>query len=111
MSDTDTIAVIEKNKTTDVRVTLGSWRGQPNFHIRQYETWAGEAMGRKRTERGFTLPIAKLPEMRRAINEAEARAIERGLLPDVEPHDVESVCRRGPNPSMTDGVGKREATA
>jgi len=74
-----TIAIIQKNESSDVRVTLGSWRGQPKFHIREFEVWAGQAAGKKGTQNNISLPVAKLPEMRRAICEAEAQAIEQGL--------------------------------
>jgi len=83
---TETIAVVEKSARSDVRISLGAWRGQPNFQIREFEFWAGIAAGRKGTQNKITLPVSRLPEMRRAICKAEAQAIERGLLPGAKAH-------------------------
>ena len=72
------IAIIEKSANTQVRVTLGQWRGRTKVHLREYHP--GAIAGEWWPGKGACLDIAKLPQLVKALNDAEVEARERGLL-------------------------------
>ncbi len=83
------ISIIEKGRTSDVRVSLSEYNGRTYLDIRTHVVV--DATGdRVPTRKGITLAINKIPELREAIEAAEAEARELGLLTD-EPKPVEDV--------------------
>ena len=69
----ETIAVIEKNRSQDVRVRLTEWQGRDFIDIRLFTT--ADASGeRVPTRKGVSLSIPLLPELFAAIREAQTRA-------------------------------------
>ena len=72
------VAVIDKNKAERVHVTLSSYKGARLIDVRTYYT---DAKGEDRaTAKGITLRIALLPELRKALQDAEVEAVRCGLL-------------------------------
>ncbi len=75
------ISIIEKGRTSDVRVSLNEFRGRTFLDIRTHVVV--DATGdRVPTRKGVTLPIDKIPQLREAIKAIEAEARELGLLSD-----------------------------
>jgi hypothetical protein len=73
------ISIIEKGRTSDVRVSLNEFHGRSYLDIRTHVVV--DAMGdRVPTRKGCTLPVGKIPELRAALEKAEAEARDRGLL-------------------------------
>ena len=64
---------IPKNEGWEVRVTLDEYLGNPTIDIRLF--------GQYPTQKGVTFAIRRLPELARALADAEALAREMGLLP------------------------------
>ena len=82
------IAVIEKGRTVDVRVNLIEYQGQLFIDLRTFRVV--DALGdRVATRKGVRLPVGKIPELRAALEKAEAVARERGLL-ECEPETIEA---------------------
>ncbi|NUB25735.1 transcriptional coactivator p15/PC4 family protein [Azospirillum brasilense] len=79
--DTDSIiATIPKNATEEVRITLTSYNGHPLVDLRtfvEYRT-TGESGP---TKKGLTVAVALLPAIISGLQDAEAEARRRGLLP------------------------------
>ena len=83
------IAIIEKARTVDVRVSLSEYNGRVYLDIRTHVVV--DATGdRVPTRKGVTLPIDKIPELRATLEKAETAARDLGLLED-EPKDAEAV--------------------
>ena len=81
--------IIEKGRTTDVRVGLSEYKGRVYLDIRTYVV--GDATGdRKPTRKGITLPLDKIPELRVALAALHREAIDLGLLEDDIPEPVEA---------------------
>jgi len=84
------ISIIEKGRTSDVRVSLSEYNGRTYLDIRTHVVV--DASGRRMpTRKGCTLPIGKIPELRAALEKAEAAAIDLGLLEDDNPEPIEAV--------------------
>ena len=82
------LAVIEKGKTVDVRVTLAEYNGRRYLDVRQLVVV--DATGdRAPTRKGVTLAVDKIPELRAALEKAETAARDLGLLGN-EPEDIEA---------------------
>jgi hypothetical protein len=63
----------------ECRVTLTEYRGHQLASVWRWYSDNGEM---KPGKRGVTVPVAKLPELAAAVNEALARARADGLLPN-----------------------------
>ena len=73
------ISIIDKGRTSDVRVSLNEFHGRTYLDIRTHVVV--DATGdRVPTRKGVTLPINKIPQLREAIEAIEAEARELGLL-------------------------------
>lgn len=73
------IAIIEKARTVDVRVSLSEYNGRTYLDVRQFVVV--DATGdRVPTRKGVTLPVGKISELRAALEATEAEARDRGLL-------------------------------
>jgi hypothetical protein len=76
-----TVAVVPLGARAEIRVTLDDFRGEPRADVR---TWADYMVGpdecRGPTRKGVSLPLAMLPDLRKAIDHAEAQARALGLL-------------------------------
>ena len=79
--------IIEKGKTTDVRVQIASFEGHRYLDVRMF--FVADATSRAPSPKGCTLPLHRIPELRAALEKAEARAIELGLL-EHEPEPTEA---------------------
>jgi hypothetical protein len=77
-----TIAIVEKGANAQVRVTLSKWRGRTKVHVREYNP--GAIAGQWWPGKGACLPVEKLPELVKALQDAEADARHRGLLSDAK---------------------------
>ena len=76
--ETKTIATIRRNSREEVRVALQEYNGRPVFAIR---AWFQSKEGDMRPSRdGLTLRVELLPEVARALAEAERQARGEGLL-------------------------------
>jgi Transcriptional Coactivator p15 (PC4) len=79
MSEQRLIAAIRRNAREEIRVTLGEWNGAPVFGVR---AWFKADDGTMRPSKdGFTLRAGLLPDLARALADAEPIAREAGLLP------------------------------
>ena len=82
MSDTSTfIAEIAKNSREVLRVNVGPYKGRQLLSI---WTWvqAPDGNGMRPTNKGISVRVELLPELRDAIKNAEATAMAQGLLPN-----------------------------
>ncbi len=74
------IATVQKNASETVVISLSHFRGIDLADVRTFYT---DAKGENRaTPKGVAVNITKLPELRAALQAAEAEAIRRGLLND-----------------------------
>ena len=81
--------VIEKGRTTDVRIGLSEYQGRVYLNVRTYVV--GDATGdRKPTRKGITLPLDKISELRAALAAVHREAIDLGLLEDDTPEPIEA---------------------
>ncbi len=77
----DPIAIIEKNKIEELRITLKEFKGRRYLDIRTYiDPYADEGQGRVPTKKGVTCPLAKLPDLIEVLQKAEVEAQALGLL-------------------------------
>ena len=82
MSDTSTvIAEIVKNSREVLRVNVGPYKGRQLLSI---WTWvqAPDGNGMRPTNKGISVRVELLPDLKRAIEKAETTAKEQGLLPN-----------------------------
>jgi hypothetical protein len=78
MSEQQLIAAIRRNAREEIRVTLGEWNGAPVFGIR---AWFKADDGSMRPSKdGLTLRAGLLPELARALADAERAARAGGVL-------------------------------
>ena len=77
--DEKIVAVVEKNKTEEVRIRLVEYRDKPYLDIRVFVT--SDATGtRLPTKKGVTLAVWKTPALVAALQEAEHAARAAGLI-------------------------------
>jgi hypothetical protein len=82
MSSPDLIATFSKNKREVVHVTLNEYMGSDLIDLRVHVPKPNAAEGEViPTAKGLALGISKLPELRAALDLAQAEAERRGLLP------------------------------
>ena len=75
------IAIIEKNRSEELRIGLKEFKGRNYLDIRTYvEPYANEGQGRVPSKKGITLAVAKLPELIAALQKVEQQAHAQGLL-------------------------------
>jgi hypothetical protein len=72
------IAEIAKGDA-QVRIALDEFKGNRTVDVRVFEQFTA-AKAYMPTKRGVTLGLAKLPELVRALQDAEAKARELGLI-------------------------------
>jgi hypothetical protein len=72
------ITEIEKNKSEIIRVELSEFSGFDLIGMRVYVSRAG--VDPVPTRKGITCNVALIPELKKALAEAEQAAIEAGLL-------------------------------
>jgi hypothetical protein len=72
------IAQIEKNSTEVIRVEIFEYKGFDLVGMRVYVSREGEDPAP--TRKGITCNVALIPELKKALAEAEQAAIEAGLL-------------------------------
>ena len=76
------IAVIEKNRDEEIRVVLGDFKGHQLVSIRIFaDPREDDGQDRVPTKKGVTCKVALLPEIIKALQDAEAVARKEGLLP------------------------------
>jgi len=74
-----TIATIPKNSMDEVRVSLSEFKGHTYVDVRVYTEFEGDSEKRP-TKKGITVRPDLLPELRQALEQAEAEARAAGLL-------------------------------
>jgi hypothetical protein len=74
------IARLQKNKRESVVVALDEYMGTPLVHVRQH--YVDDAGEDHPTTQGVCINIARLPELRAALQAAEQEAMRCGLLPN-----------------------------
>lgn len=79
MSGPDPIAVISKNSIDEIRVSWQEFKGHRYLDIRTYTELTGKPE-KVATKRGITLRPDLLPELRAALEEAEALVRKAGLV-------------------------------
>ena len=80
MNEQKLIAAIRRNAREEIRVTLGQWNGSPVFGIRAWFKASDDTM--RPSKDGVTLRAALLPDLARALADAERQARSDGLLTD-----------------------------
>ena len=71
---------IEKSKIEELRIALKEYKGHRYVDIRTYaDPFADEGQGRVATKKGATCPLAKLPDLIAALQEAEEQIRGQGL--------------------------------
>ena len=78
------IAVVRKNGLEEIRVALTSYHGVPLVDVRTFADF-GSGDERKATKKGVSVKITALPELRRALEQAEDEARRIGLIPTEGP--------------------------
>lgn len=73
-----TVAAIPKGDG-EVRVTLDEFKGCLTIDVRLFEPFSA-AQVQMPTRKGVTLGLGKLPDLARALADAEAKARELGLI-------------------------------
>jgi hypothetical protein len=82
MSSPDPIAAFPKNKREIIHVTLSEFKGTDLIDMRVHVPKPNGAEGEViPTGKGLALAIGKLPQLRAALDLAQAEAERRGLLP------------------------------
>jgi len=79
------IAVIEKNKTEQVRVRLAAWRGSNFVDLRVFAEFDGTDGEKRLTKRGLALGLTRPPELVTALQAALTEAKRKGLIEGGEP--------------------------
>ena len=74
------ISTIEKNSREEIRVELSEFKGHDLLAVRVYTDIDG-AEERKPTKKGITINVKLLPDLLKAVTEAERQARQGGLLP------------------------------
>ncbi len=74
-----TVARLEKNASSEVRISLEDFRGHHLVDVRVYADSVAKGE-RVATGKGVALKVAKLPELLDALRQAETEARARGLL-------------------------------
>ena len=74
------IARIPKSAREEVRVSLETWRGRHSIDVRVYAQLADPSGEIVPTKKGASLPIAKLPELITALQDAKSEAARLGLI-------------------------------
>jgi hypothetical protein len=74
------IGVVQKNAHEDIRITLTEFKGTQYADIRVFTKFAGPADARTPTKSGVAIPFARLHEVVEALQAAESRAREMGLI-------------------------------
>jgi hypothetical protein len=78
----DPVATIQKNKREVVHVSLSEFKGTDLIDMRVHVPKPNGAEGEViPTGKGLALAIGKLPQLRAALDLAQAEAERRGLLP------------------------------
>jgi hypothetical protein len=72
------IARLVKNRRESVVVALDEFMGTPLVHVRQHYT--DDAGEDRPTTKGVCINVARLPELRAALQAAEKEAVRCGLL-------------------------------
>lgn len=80
MSSLQVVATFEKNRRENVRVALSTYQGVNLVDLRVTVDGAAGDGTQAPTKKGVSLNIALLPQLRRALDEAEAQAQARGWL-------------------------------
>ena len=74
------IASISKGHCSELRISLGTWRGNHKIEIREATATIPNVY--MPTPNGVTLDVDRLHELITALQRAEAEAITRGMLPN-----------------------------
>jgi hypothetical protein len=74
------VAVVEKNRTQEVRVYLSAWKGCNLIDVRTYVEPCDMDGERRPTRRGVTLALGRLPELIDGLVAAEREARRMGLI-------------------------------
>ena len=80
----ENIAIIYKNNVEMVHVDLTEYAGHDLVDIRIYANYASASKPKKPTKKGVSLRIGQLPELIYALEKAQRRAREAGLIKDEE---------------------------
>lgn len=74
------IATIPKNSREELRVSLAEFKGAQFVDLRIYSEFAGSTHARSPTKAGVTCSFERLPELMRALMDAEAQVRALGLM-------------------------------
>jgi hypothetical protein len=74
------VAIVPKNAHEDIRISLTEFKGVKFADVRIFAKFAGPAEARGPTKAGVAVPFASLPALITALQAAEAKAREMGLL-------------------------------
>lgn len=74
------IATIPRNAREELRISLTEFKGTRYFDLRIFAEFAGETKVRGPTKTGITCSFEHLPELARAVQAAEVKARELGLI-------------------------------
>ena len=75
------VGIVGKNKTEEVRVRFGQFKGHDFLDLRVYYS-RGQDEAYRPSPRGLTIKPSKIPDLIKVLQEAERQARERGLLED-----------------------------
>jgi hypothetical protein len=79
MSEPLLIATIQKNGSEELRVSLDHFRGHDLLDIRVFAAFTAANVPMP-TKKGLSIRVDLIPELREALEAAEAKARELGLL-------------------------------
>jgi len=78
-----TVAVLEKSRAEDVRVSLSTYAGRQLLDLRIFADWDGRGV-RCTSKKGLSLGVDRLPQLIAALEDARDKAAELGWLEDGE---------------------------
>lgn len=77
----DFIGILKKNKTEQVRIRFGQFKGHDFLDLRVYYSRRQDE-GYRPSQRGLTINPSKIPDLIKVLQEAERQARERGMIAD-----------------------------
>jgi len=72
MPKDETIGVVSRNESTEIRVTVSEFKGKKYVGIREYSNWSTTPLEEKKpTKKGINIPVDLWPEVKELLDQVE----------------------------------------